>query len=715
MGTLFMTHRATADISIREFQPVRPVVRANQTFSLSAVIVNRSDKAQRVTANLVLPLGVRQADPSLPLSRTVDIRDVDEVHLLWRVTALGAGPARLHLVASSTQDSATAIVSINVLMPLPKRNLSYIPTPVPAKTDVLVGAMDCPLWETDHPEMWANILKHPERTPALGFYAQENPEVADWETKWAVENGISYFVYCWYRDGQGGPVKQRFGSAIHQGLFQSKFRSKMKYAIMWENQERGHAGVSDEHDLLDNLFPFWMHNYFKDQGYLKVDNRPVLYIYRPELLVQDLGSIVNVKNALNEMRKRCVEAGFEGLYMLGEYRGLDPKAFELIRDLGLDAVFAYVLGGPDRGTPEEIIRAQIDYTRKAGALKIIPTIATASQAWSGWADEGPLWKLPPSGFEELLRREKAYVQSQPAGSLSSRMLLLDNWNEWGEGHYIAPYREYGFGYLDAVRRVFAPNSPQPENLLPEDIGMGPYDKAFREDLARQDSARRLASRKVTKPGGDEPGLIAWWSFDEPDGSPVAQDDSGHRLGATTYKNRKTPGVYGSALVCDGNSATVSSSPLLSPGPNDGLSLECWVKTSKDGQSNNWMINRVLSGGVSTGYRLGLVDDRPCFEVPQTDWSHHLTADISLPLDRWVHLVGTYNGKIMRIYLDGVEHGTLARTGPVRPNNFDLCIGNYTPGHAAYFHGLLDEVKIFKRALTPEEIVAHYARYAARAN
>ena len=59
------------------------------------------------------------------------------------------------------------------------------------------------------------------------------------------------------------------------------------------------------------------------------------------------------------------------------------------------------------------------------------------------------------------------------------MLLLDNWNEWGEGHYIAPHREFGFGYLDAVRNVFSDAPKQHVDLLPEDLGMGPYDKAYK--------------------------------------------------------------------------------------------------------------------------------------------------------------------------------------------------------------------------------------------
>ena len=248
---------------------------------------------------------------------------------------------------------------------LPDKPQAYIPEPQPAPTKILVGAHHCPLWEADKPKMWDQVVKHPERTPALGFYSQENPEVADWETKWAVEHGISFFVYCWYRDGQGGPVKMRFGSAIHDALFRSRYASKIKFTIMWENQARGKAGVANEADLLGNLLPFWVQNYFRHPSYLKIDNKPLLFIYRPEFLVQDLGSAENVRTA----------------------------------------------------------------------------------------------------FE-----------------LGSKMLLLDNWNEWSEGHYIAPHREFGFGYLDAVRAVFSSAPKEHTDLLPEQIGMGPYDRAYKRHV-----------------------------------------------------------------------------------------------------------------------------------------------------------------------------------------------------------------------------------------
>lgn len=358
----------------------------------------------------------------------------------------------------------------------------YLPEPQPVRTEILIGAHHCPLWEADKPHLWNQVVKHPERTPALGFYSQENPEIADWETKWAVEHGVSFFVYCWYRDGQGGPVKMRFGSAIHDALFKSRYASKMKFTIMWENQNRGRAGVADEADLMQNLLPFWLDNYFRHPSYLKIDNKPLLFIYRPEFLIKDLGSVENVRKAFEKMRQACRTAGFDGLYLLGEYRGLDPKRLELMKQLGLDYTFAYCWHVQNNPTPQQAIAAQLDSITKTRDLKILPEVVTVSQGWSGWHDEGSIWKLPPAEYKELLEKAKAVLRTFPASELSSKMLLLDNWNEWSEGHYLAPHKEYGFGYLDAVREVFSDAPKDHVDLLPSDLGMGPYDQAYKNHL-----------------------------------------------------------------------------------------------------------------------------------------------------------------------------------------------------------------------------------------
>jgi len=182
------------------------------------------------------------------------------------------------------------------------------------------------------------------------------------------------------------------------------------------------------------------------------------------------------------------------------------------------------------------------------------------------------------------------------------------------------------------------------------------------------------------------------------------DYSGHRLGGCLHKATRAKGIDGNALDCRGGCAVILSSPLLSPA--NAMTLECWVRSDSADQKNNWFVNRVYGGGTNTGYRMGLLDGKPCFEIPVTDWSHHLAASKALPLGRWVHLAGTFDGQTMRIYVDGEECGSMDRPGPVNPNDFNLCLGSFAEDHAAHFTGLLDEVKLYDRALSAEQIRDH---------
>ncbi len=698
--------------------PREPVCRALRPVTLRARVSNRNTDPQTAWLRLVLPEGVRCTEGEI--SQTLQMEPAEgkeplspwgEKEVQWQIEADRAMSCELRVrVGIGDEQHYDSPLPLNFLPPVAMEKLPYIPEPEAVKTDVLVGAHHCPLWEADKPFMWSQLLKHPERTPALGFYAQENPEVSDWETKWAVEHGISYFIYCWYRASQGGPVKTNFGSAIHDAFFKSKFQDKMKFAIMWENQSRGTAGVSDEKDLMENLFPFWMENYFKHPGYVKIENKPLLYIYRPEFLVDDLGGEDKVVQAFGKMRQTCKDVGFDGLYLLGEYRGLDPEHLKLMKRLGLDYTFAYCWHVPDFPTPQKAIDTQVGYINKTQQLGILPQVVTVSQAWSGWRDEGSVWKIPPPEYKSLLHRAKDIIATFPANELGSKTMILDNWNEWGEGHYIAPYREYGFGYLDAVREVFS-DAPEPHtDLIPEDIGLGPYDSAYRAYTDRQEAIKKDVSKRAAKPEVQEAGMIAWWAFDEDQDAPVALDWSGHRMGGMLRKATRAAGIDGNALVCDGGCVEV---PAGSGVASQRVSITCWVKTEVAGQDNRWIFNRVFQGGTATGYRLGVLDGKPCFEVPQTDWSHHLKANVDLPTGRWVHLAGTFDGKVMRIYVDGAEQGAMDRPGPINTNDFHMCLGNYDVDHASHFKGLIDEVKLYVWSLTPEEVQAQYRALAGR--
>lgn len=697
---------ATAEsVVVKRFEPAGNTCRAGRAESVIAVVKNCSDYKVVAEVQLASPAGIRVLSD---LRKRVTLAPREENDVLWTIQAESEGVRDLSItVTGEGLLQTTAQIKVCFMPPMTQRKLSYIPEPKPVKAEILVGAHHCPLWEADKYQMWENVLKHPERTPALGFYAQENPQVSDWETTWAVEHGVSFFIYCWYRTSQGGAVRTRFGSAIHDALFKSRYADKMKFTIMWENQNRGSSGVADEEDLFENLLPYWIENYFKHPSYLKIDNKPVLFVYRPEYLVQDLGSKAAVARAFEKMRQACKAAGFSGLLILGEYRGVQREHLGLLKDLGLDYTFAYCWGIPNSPNPEQAVQMQMSYIRKTQELNILPQVVTVSQAWSGWHDEGSIWKIPPSNFEKLLREAKTFISTLPAEQLGSKMLLLDNWNEWGEGHYIAPYREYGFGYLDAVRKVFAPDAGSHEDLVPEDIGMGPYDTGIRKQWLENNRIRNMTIKHVVKPVLAEQGLVGLWSFDETTTESVSYDYSGNRNGGS-FKATRQPGLDGLAMVCNGGSLKIAHHPSFSM--TSGVTVACWLKTDSANQSQGWFVNHVFGGCEATGYRLGLMDGQLCFNVPQTAWSHTARSKKKLPLGQWVHVAGTCDGAVVRVYMDGVLAGSLERTGAIKTNSYPLMLGSYEENHAAHFKGLLDEVRLYKRALNADEISRLAAEY-----
>ena len=692
---------APPEITITSFLPDAVLNRAQRACRIVAAFKNAGGLGLNLTAHLTGPAGVTITRPDMPIIR-IGAGDMDE--LTWLVRADREMTAPLTVTVSGggmTPTTARADVAFTPPVDLPKA--AYVPEPDPAPNKYLVGCHYCPLWKQGGRGAggWQEIEPFPERKPALGFYDENNPEVTDWEIKWATEHGIQYFVYCWYRKNQGHPVEQNLGHAIHEGLFHAKYESKFHFTIMWENQSKGNAGVASEEDFLTNLVPWWIENYFKRPSYLKVDNKPLLFIYRPEFLVDDLGGVANVKRALDKARELCKAAGFAGLTILGEYRGTDPAPLQLMVDEGLDYSFAYCWPVPlARPTAQQAMDAQESYWKAWYQEKIIPGLLTVSMGWDStpWSTSYSIWRLPPSDFEKICVRARNFMDTLPADNLGSKLVLLDNWNEFGEGHYISPHRQYGFGYLDAVRNAFTTAPKQHTDLVPEDLGLGPYDSLY----ARYKDREALCHKRVALPGGEARGLIGWWTFDENDNVPVAWDYTGNGLGGTLENAQRVPGLRGKALLCDGGSVSVPRA-----GQQFGLAqmtVECWLKTDLAGQNDKWFVNNLYGSGGS-GFRFGLAGGKLSFAIPVTGWSHHFAANEPLPLGRWVHVAATYDGQMMRIYMDGKEVGSLQRTGRVHPNNEPLCLGNYDPGHAAHFTGLLDEVKIWSRALTADEIAA----------
>lgn len=493
----------------------KAIQRAGRTERVCARLENPTEDQLPADVTLTVPQGVHIIGPAMVrvtdwARRTVyctryncnPFEPVPEERLnatiAWRVRADAPMEGEFRVTASgddwfSSEKTLPAKFGPAICMPPATR----VPDPQPAETPYLIGALHWPGWKTGTwtATGWSPIEPFPERKPALGWYDDSNPEVVDWEIKWALEHGISYFCYVWNRlidcTGQMNPVVQpgAWGYAIHDGLLNSRLGSQLKFCLMYEyRQEFGAL-------QLGGLMPYWVANYFQRPNYLKLDNKPVLYFYEwAQRYIQDLGGVTRVRELLDSWRQYCVSQGFAGLYVIAEYRGNDPNVVQTLKDCGFDATFAYCFADqvPDGTPPATAIDIVYGKVNSRVQWNIMPDVPTISVGWdpTPWQTYTNYWPtnhfyFQPSDYKTLCGRVKTMVDGLPEGSLGKRLMLLDNWNEWGEGHYIAPCRQAGFGYLDAVRDTFSTSALQHTDILPEEVGLGPYDGPYRAWLLAQ--------------------------------------------------------------------------------------------------------------------------------------------------------------------------------------------------------------------------------------
>jgi hypothetical protein len=343
----------------------------------------------------------------------------------------------------------------------------YVPEPVPCPSkDHLVGVISCSLWkEGDAYAGWDYIRTHADkRKPYLGWYDEGKREVADWEIKWQVEHGIDFEQYCWYRpnDAVGQPIKEGvLEQGIREGLFNAKYSHLKKFTIMYTNQG---AGRTNPDDWKRHLIPYWIEYFFKDPRYLKVDGKPVFAIYQHDAFLADFGGQSGAAGAIAELREACKAAGLKGCIVLMELRNSDKKTMSLMKAIGVDYCFAYTWYTNSGNAQRKAMLAQ-----KAAAESVgLGMLASTSVGWdrAAWMGDPGTSMVPVEAFRDLLRWAKdEFMPSFPADSLGNRLVLMPNWNEFGEGHFMMPSAYAGFGYVDAVRAVFTEGGPH-EDAVP---------------------------------------------------------------------------------------------------------------------------------------------------------------------------------------------------------------------------------------------------------
>ena len=390
------------------------------------------------------------------------------------------------------------LLSISALMGA----AACVPEPQPVKSAVEVSAVYYP--GTDRMAEWDMVAQTmPQVKPLLGWYDEGNPEAIDWQIKWAVEHGISSFCVDWY----WCRGVQRLNHWV-TGFYKARHRRYLKWYMNWCNHNDPGA-----HSTADQIAvtKWWIDNFFKTPEYYKDgQGRPLVVVWDWRNLDRDFIAEAatrgetraegeGLKYAIDLSTRLAREAGLPGIRfaMFANAGRPGGKTEAMLRKAGIEEFFQYNFAWP------WMVRASLPPARQATfAAKGHPFSYTydyvrdASASWWAknwkpgavpyWPTLCTGWDSTPRDFEVASKITGRTVEDFAAICRAARAfcesngvtrVLVGPLNEWQEGSYIEPNVEYGFRMYDALRDAFCekPSGGWPRNLVPSDVGLGPYD------------------------------------------------------------------------------------------------------------------------------------------------------------------------------------------------------------------------------------------------
>jgi lipopolysaccharide biosynthesis protein len=338
---------------------------------------------------------------------------------------------------------------------------------------------------------WTNVVKakplfkghyQPVLPGELGFYDLRVPEVQRAQAELAIEYGIDGFIYYQYWFGNGKMLLEKPAEAM------LKDKSiKLPFCFCWANETwKGiwhgmeNPGViveqiySGEEDYI-NYFNYLL-SFFKDERYIKVDNKPMFHIYRLDD-IPDLDLFIAVFNKL------AINNGFEGIYFVATvnvnsenvinndkvYGVVGVDSFQKLRYSQLfhfkkDTLFFKIerqiyhylgyfdeLGKRKKPLVINYAKGLKKMTIEFPHNKFIPCVIPN---WDNSPRSGNKSMIfinsSPDAFYKYFKELMLFIEKQ---SNKPEFIILKSWNEWAEGNYLEPDLKYGRKWLEVIKKI----------------------------------------------------------------------------------------------------------------------------------------------------------------------------------------------------------------------------------------------------------------------
>ena len=353
-----------------------------------------------------------------------------------------------------------------------------------------------PFWPMGMGE-WETVLtmqqRYPRhewnRHPLWGYINEADPAVMEMEIDQATSHGVNVFIFDWYWF-DGRPWME---TTLTDGFLKARNRDKMQFYLMWANHNVGNdwdtriSYVGDQNIIyrggvdraeFEKICKRNIELFFKQPNYYKIDGKPVFMIYEVSTFIEGIGGVEAAKDALAWFREEVKKAGFPDLELQFtmwdsqfNYSGVDEAKVQagrpredFIRNLGFNSMshyqFCHYIWMDD--DYQTILDRAYEEWDKLDAEFTIPYYPHVSIGWDNsprFGESAVVKENTPERFEGALRKAKDWLDARPD---VHKLITINSWNEWTETSYLQPDDVYGYGYLDAVKRVFGPKSHLPE-------------------------------------------------------------------------------------------------------------------------------------------------------------------------------------------------------------------------------------------------------------
>jgi len=212
------------------------------------------------------------------------------------------------------------------------------------------------------------------------------------------------------------------------------------------------------------------------------------------------------------------------------------------------------------------------------------------------------------------------------------------------------------------------------------------------------------------------GLVGSWHFSEGLGTRAA-DSSGNGNDGTLNGPIFTTGKFGTGLQFDGSNDYVDAGNATSLNPTNAITLEAWIRYSGiTAGGEDRIVSKIdtPSGGYSYSLALRNTQKIQMRVTPDGTTLATATSATSLLPNTWYHMVGVYDGSNLKLYINSQMDGTpLAYSSGIYSSNSRVIIGARYRDYADNFNGTIDEVRIYNRSLSVQEISDLYNAGKAR--